>query len=112
MWTSMVRERPTPACPQTSLASSSRLLSSPAAEASTARSSNSLRRRPRGSPPTRAVKFLVSSWRSPASRILAAPAGRAPLQVGVDAGEELLHAEGLGHVVVGPGLKPADLVLL
>src|SRR5919199_6360461 len=37
---------------------------------------------------------------------------RAPLEVGVDAGYELLHTERLGYVVVGPGLEAPDLVHL
>src|SRR5215210_4755380 len=41
-----------------------------------------------------------------------APAARlTAFQVRVYAGYELLHTEGLGHVVVGTGLEPADLVL-
>src|SRR5919112_2021097 len=42
-----------------------------------------------------------------------APANRlAALEVRVDAGDELLHAEGLRHVIVGPGFEPAHLVFL
>jgi hypothetical protein len=42
----------------------------------------------------------------------AAPARLAALQVRVDAGDELLHPERLGHVVVRARLEAADLVLL
>jgi hypothetical protein len=42
---------------------------------------------------------------------LAPLAGLAPFQVGVYAGDELLHGKRFGHVVVGAGLEAPDLVL-
>ena len=108
MCTSIVREEPTPACPQTSLASSSRLLSSPGVEARAARSSNSFRRNsseaPRLGREVLGVQLQVSGldYLAPAARIAA-------FQVRVYAGDKLLHAERFRHVVVGAGSNPRTL---
>src|SRR5215204_7471151 len=56
-------------------------------------------------------KVLRVELQVPGLDYLSPPARLAALEVRVYAGDKLLHAEGLGNVVVGSGLEPSDLIL-
>ena len=56
------------------------------------------------------VKFTVTSPSESVSGIVAPRRRLGAAEDGAHPGDELVHAEGLGHVVVRPGVEAADLV--